>query len=765
MEGRPNCFPLAALLWLFLWAASAAAQPATNTASSASSMFNVSAFNVEGRWLLPTNVTAPLLAKYAGTNVSMDKIIRAAADLEVEYIRQGYLTMNIIVAPRRFNHGVVTLNAFPGAMAQVVVGGYRYLVSSNGVETDVNKEYVPPSARPSVAQTAPLAAHATANAGPKFTVYNYEVTGNTLLPPKSISAILTNVPGAFGTNVSFDNIRDVVTHLQTAYRERGYVTVAVDLPPQRLTNATVKVQVIEGRLDAITVKGNRYFSSANVMRALPGLHTNMILNGLTFQAELNRANANQDRQIYPVIDPGPEPGTSDLTLDVKDRLPFHGKIDLDNESSPGTPDLRVNSSAVYDNLWQQDNSLGVQYGFSPEVYKDNDKWHFYDLPLVANYSTFYRLPLGNPESIEDAIANNPGSFGYDEATRKFNLPPASGNPELNFYASRSTIDTGIATLSSQSLYHTNGNSLTENIVQQDLTVNNDIGFRLSVPVSSSADFHSGFSAGLDFKTYELTSGKTNVFLLNGQEIDYVGNFTNAVNSVNNSPVPLTVNSLEYLPVSLHYDGGWRDVLGAASFGMGVSANAWLSGITTITHNPTNVVIYRDVSSLQQTTGSKKSSAYWVILTPSFSHTFEFVTNWVTTVRADGQWSSQPVISTEQFGAGGVNSVRGYHEGEVFGDNGWHVSLEQQTPPYVVGTVLGHTLLTVRGSVYMDFARVYLIDPQGRAASTPLWGIGMGGIASIGSHWQARLLLSLPMLSSPTIEAYAPYFNFSLNAQF
>ena len=101
------------------------------------------------------------------------------------------------------------------------------------------------------------------------------------------------------------------------------------------------------------------------MRALPSLHTNTVINGPVFQAELNRANANQDRQIYSVIGPGPEPGTSELTLKVKDQLPLHAKTEFNNENSPGTPDLRVNSSAVEDNLWQRDQSLGVQYGFSP----------------------------------------------------------------------------------------------------------------------------------------------------------------------------------------------------------------------------------------------------------------------------------------------------------------------------------------------------------------------------------------------------------------
>jgi len=796
-------------------AESAAATPAPpGGAAQSFHGYNVRAYVVQGKAILASNLLASLFSKYTGTNVGLTEILHAASDLETQYRHEGYPQMNIVIAPRRITNGVVTLSAFPGATPQIVVAGRRFLVSTNGLElteypppgaSEINTNQFPPFPRPGrpatpeemarayaalaremadlTAQERDTRIHVVAtNAGPRFAVNSYQVVGNTVLTPATISMILTNIDGAYGTNVSLDGIRTAATRLQEAYRARGFVTVAVTLPPQKLTNATVLIQVTEGRLAAIVVKGNRFYSYENVMRAVPSLHTNMILNGQVFQAELNRANADQNRQIYPVVEAGPDPGTTELTLNVKDRVPIHGKVDLDNQSSPGTPTLRVNASAVYDNLWQHDNSLGIQYGFSPEEYKGGKQWDFYDQPLVANYSAFYRLPLGNPSSIQEAIAESSGGFGYDEATRKFNLPPASGVPELNFYASRSTIDTGVNLLSSKSLYNTNGNSLVEDTMQQDVTINNDLGFRLTAPLPASANFHSALSGGVDYKTYDLLSAKTNNFILTGQEIVYIGTgYTNTVTSINRSPVPLTENNLEYLPLALRYDGGWRDRLGQASFGVGLSANVWYSALTTISSSSTvsttnssgvvsnltrlRVTSYHGLKSLQQISASAESGGHWVILNPSFSHTFELVTNWVTTFRADGQWSSEPLISNEQFGSGGVNSVRGYHEGEVFGDTGWHVSLEQQTPPYLVGTVFGRTPLIVRGTAYMDFATTYLLDPQGRPAATSLWGLGVGGVASIGAHWQARLLLSLPLLDSPTIEAFQPYFNFMLTGQF
>jgi hemolysin activation/secretion protein len=605
-----------------------------------------------------------------------------------------------------------------------------------------------------------------AKAAPHFKVEKYFVMGNTLLPPETIGQILAHVPGAYGTNVSLDGIRAAVKGLQSAYSVRGYVTVAVGLPPQKITNATVKIQVTEGRLASIEVKGNHYFSSNNVMRSLPGLHMNMILNGLTFQAQLNQANANQDRQIYPKVQPGPDPGTTDLRLDVVDRFPLHAKVDFNNESSPGTPDLRVNSSVVYDNLWQQDQSLGVQYSFSPELYKAGSQWDWYDQPLVANSSTFYRIPLGRPTSVDDEVESNPGTFGYDEATRKFNLPPSSGRPELSFFASRSTIDTGLTTSPGQELYNTNGSVLTLTSESQSLTVNNDIGFRLSLPEVTPSGFHSDFSGGLDYKNYSLFTGKTNVYTLQTTIIDTLGGSpqTNINTSTDTSPVGVTENSLDYVPLQLRYDGTWHDALGPGSIGLGLGVNLWYDAQTSQGVN-TNITALQGLKALRNIAGSTNTLGHWVVLNPSFSHQLELVPNWLTTIRADGQWASEPLISNEQFGAGGVNSVRGYQEGQVFGDTGWHVSLEQQTPAHMVGYVRGGVPLMIRGSIYTDYADTYLLDPQGRPDNTALWGTGFGAVALVGSHWEARFLFSVPMLGTASVEAYQPFFNFALTAQF
>jgi hemolysin activation/secretion protein len=770
--------------------------------------FTVTTYVVADNALLPTNVWLPILSKYTGPEVSLDEMVKGATELQAEYRTRGHPGTSIAIAPEQIADGIVTLNIFQTAIPQIVVSGVRYDCPTNiagfpayspppeAVAQAVPEPAVtnaPPAPTPDVppppATPEQIAAAArqlsqemthldaqendhrihvvSTNAGPRFDVEHYVVSGNSVLSMHTISATLTNIDGAFGTNVSFEGVKTVVEQLQDAYHERGYVTVAVTLPQQKLANQTVKIQVLEGRLSAINVVGNNFFSSNNVMRALPSLHNDIVINAPVLQAELNRANANQDRQIIPVVGPGPEPGTSVLTLRVKDRLPLHAKVDLDNSSSPGTPGLRVNTSAVYDNLWQMEHSIGFEYGFSPEEYKQAGKWNFYDKPDVDIISGFYRLPLGNPESLANEITAKPGSFGYSEASRQFNLPPAGGQPDLTIFASRSTIDTGTADTFNQSIL-TGNPTINREDVEHSPTVNEDVAVHLDYPLATSGNLQSSFSGGLDFKTFQLVNYKTNIFTI------IQTNFQNGIPELPPvvsevpSTVPTTENWVEYLPLAVHYSGTWRDSLGYSTIGLGVDVNLWYQSIYATTSYDTNgtghTTTIRGSPALKSITGSTLTSGHWFVVNPSYFRTLMF-DEWTTLFRLDGQWASEPLISPEQFGAGGVNSVRGYPEGDAFGDDGWHLSLEEQTPAHTVGFLYGNTPLTLRASIYLDYADVYLIDPLGRPPLQSLCGTGVGFMAAAGPHWQAQFLFSFPLISTSDTPAYEPLFNFSLTAQF
>jgi len=589
-----------------------------------------------------------------------------------------------------------------------------------------------------------------------FEVNDYRVEGNTLLPTNTVAKVFE---GYHGKKVSVDQIREAVSSLVLAYRARGYVTVGVSLPPQQITNGVVRVNVVEGKLSDIRVSGNHYFSSNNVMRALPGLRTNLILNGKMFQAELDRANANRDRQIYPEIQPGPEPGTSALVLGVKDRFPLHGKVELNNQSTPGTPDLRVNTSIAYQNLWQREHSIGVQYGFTPQDFKETNprNYPFYDLPLVANYSGFYRIPLQRPESIEEQMAAKPLSFGYDEASRQFRLPPSSGLADLTLYAAGSTSDTGVklgplVNMDPSKNQSTNKLSTTSQDSGRDLTDNGILGLRIGKPLPEMAKIKSSLSFGFDFKSFRLASYNTNNFVYSLNYTNQTTGLYDPVQSEVHSPQAVRQLSAQYLPFSLRWDAFRPDKYGSTSLGLNASVN--------LPFDP-----FSGRSDFEAISGKSQTSGQYVTLTPSFTRDQRIYEEWTMLMRADGQWANEPLISNEQFAVGGVGGVRGYQEGEQYGDRGWRVSLEPRTPVVDVGLVDGTMPMRLRGSVFMDYGQTYFIDSSGQKSGPALWGTGCGLSITIGNSLDLRLILAWPLMNTPYTTAGSGRVHFMVGAQF
>jgi hemolysin activation/secretion protein len=710
-------------------------------AAVAAPHFNVQSYIIQCDKLVFPNAPAPMLSGYAGTNVSLGRIVDAASETLFEFQKCGYSNTDVSIAQELITNGVVTMHVFRGAFPQVFISGETLFRPGEIGVPPVISTASPTTTNVSPAATRTAAAPAT-NAVRHFVVRGYQVTGNTLLPDDLLDAVFSKHTG---TNVTIDDIQASRKELQEEYRDRGYATVTPTLPQQTLTNGIVKIRVFEGRLVEILVTKNRFFSSNNVMRAFPSLRTNAILNSSLFQAELDRANANRDRQIYPEIRPGPEPDTSSLVLGVKDQLPLHAKVEINNQNSPGTPDLRINSSAEYDNLWQHEQSLGVQYSFSPEVDKQGNQWNFYDQPLVANYSAFYRLPLGNPQSVADQVTSQPGSFGYDEATRKFRIPPPSGQTELTIYGSRSTIDTGLQTTPETILSQLPTITITQSTNHQDVTVNEALGFRLTAPLQEFEGVRSTVSGGLDYKTYNIVSEQGNILGL----YPTFGVPTHQLLSVVQSQ-----ESVQYLPLTIRWDATRQDPLGRSDFGFGYTAN-FLGDFW-----PNNRTDFQNVA------GSTHATGYYEILTASLARDQILYKDWRLAVKADGQWASQPLISNEQFGDGGVAGVRGYQEGEVFGDTGWRITGELKTPPHVVGLVGGPGRpLTVSASAFMDYGDTYLLDPQGRDGSTPLWGTGAGFVGTVGPHWEGRFIFGVPLLQTVTTTPDQPRFTFSLSGQF
>jgi len=123
----------------------------------------------------------------------------------------------------------------------------------------------------------------------------------------------------------------------------------------------------------------------------------------------------------------------------------------------------------------------------------------------------------------------------------------------------------------------------------------------------------------------------------------------------------------------------------------------------------------------------RASANYFAVRGEMQHTRKFARDWSVYGRVEAQIAGQPLISNEQFAAGGGDSVRGYLEAERFGDHALRASFELRSP--ALGEGAG-PLASARLHAFVDAAELMIIDPL---PDTP----SHFSLASLGIGMRAR----------------------------
>ncbi|MEI9962344.1 MAG: hypothetical protein WDM76_14770 [Limisphaerales bacterium] len=227
---------------------------------------------------------------------------------------------------------------------------------------------------------------------------------------------------------------------------------------------------------------------------------------------------------------------------------------MNNQATPGTPQLRANFNTQYNNLWDLEHQIGLQYSFTFEQFKSGNDYQStpFDAPLVANYSAYYRLPIGNYRSVQQQLDDQPRSFGYNEITHKFILPSPTGRPDLTFYASRSTVDTGIQVGPTTVVSQTPLLIISSQDSGENFTLNENLGTRFSLPLPVLEGISSTLSLGLDFKRYRLVSYNTNNFPTTIVTTNQDGT-PRFINFTTSSGQPTQRSLVDYLPFNAGFE--------------------------------------------------------------------------------------------------------------------------------------------------------------------------------------------------------------------
>ncbi|HBO5137074.1 ShlB/FhaC/HecB family hemolysin secretion/activation protein [Pseudomonas aeruginosa] len=157
-----------------------------------------------------------------------------------------------------------------------------------------------------------------------------------------------------------------------------------------------------------------------------------------------------------------------------------------------------------------------------------------------------------------------------------------------------------------------------------------------------------------------------------------------------------------------------------------------------------------------------------VLKGDLNHTLTFGGDWQVATKAAFQLASGPLISNEQFAAGGATSVRGYLAAENTADDGYLLSQEWRTPSLgrFLGMRAGGYVNDWRFYVFAEGAQLRLQDalPE-QDDDFSLASVGIGTRAQLADWLSGSLDWAFPLLEGTNTDKHDSRLHFSVQASF
>lgn len=275
---------------------------------------------------------------------------------------------------------------------------------------------------------------------------------------------------------------------------------------------------------------------------------------------------------------------------------------------------------------------------------------------------------------------------------------------------------------------------------------NILGVRGIFTLPSQDGFFHSLSVGLDYKAFD--------------QLVQVGTTTD-------------LTPIYYYPLSATWDGTWLHT-------REVDGKKQEIGETTLTAGLTFGLRGSGSSRSGLDRNRFGADANFIYLRGDLSHLRKLPRDWELFGKVQGQASDQPLVNSEQFGGGGMGTVRGYLEAESLGDNAIIGTLELRTP----------SLLKMKRTVkkkndagaeeeieestgdewrfygFVDGGSLTLHDtlPE-QESSFRLASVGLGTQLQYREHYHGILEIALPLTTQSTTKAHESRVSFRVWADF
>lgn len=134
--------------------------------------------------------------------------------------------------------------------------------------------------------------------------------------PLSDEKIKSITDGIIGREVTIGELHEELSALTRYAREKGYPAATAYIPPQTAVEGSLVVRIAPGRFGNITVENDSGLKDSVAEGILAGLHAGDIIKSRTLETALQNLRELSGIEVYGVLSPGREEGTSDLAVKI-----------------------------------------------------------------------------------------------------------------------------------------------------------------------------------------------------------------------------------------------------------------------------------------------------------------------------------------------------------------------------------------------------------------------------------------------------------------
>ena len=498
--------------------------------------------------------------------------------------------------------------------------------------------------QPPAGAPAPQAPEQLPEAVPgSIVVERFEFEGNTAFSDQELREELerfTNKP------LTFAELLEARSAITKKYTEAGYITSGALIPPQILNAGVVKIQVVEGEVEAINITGIDATGAAATLRLDLNYLRRRVALGAGKPLNVNRLlESLQLLQLNPLIktisaelSAGSRAGRSVVEVMISETQSFDLEVTLDNGRSPSVGTFRRQVSLSEGNLTGIGDRLSLTY---TNTEGSNAIEGSYTLPVNARNGTV------------SVFVSRTDSNIIEPPFQPVDIQATSRNYEL-------TVRQPVVESPQQEI--TLG--LTATRRESDTTL---LGVPFPLSPGASEEGKTRLSALRFFQEYTQRSAKQ-VFAARSQ-----------------------------FSVGL----GWK---------------------ATVNDDPPDSRFFSWRGQMQLVR--------------------QLAPDLVLVLRSDAQISDRAMLPIEQFGLGGLESVRGYRQDALLTDSGVFSSAEVRVPIYRLPDEQGILLLTP----FIDAGTVWNSAGSKAPDYSTLLSIGLGLRFQMGDKLTARLEYGIPLIN-------------------